>query len=162
MNNYKLINLVKIMNKPGFFPEILVFSYLIPQCTYHLKLESYVLSISWRCVFFLQLGQVTKSPHQSAHSPTPLSNVRTHCGPRIKKFAHPWLNNCGLEMSLTLIHRKKLFWQATVIRGRWVKYLYIKIILIPRRRTKTMKRLWVGHRNWKTAASYRWRLAPNS
>ncbi|TWW72247.1 hypothetical protein D4764_16G0007440 [Takifugu flavidus] len=30
------------------------------------------------------------SIHPSAPGPAPLSNVRTHCGPRIKMFAHPW------------------------------------------------------------------------
>ena len=31
----------------------------------------------------------TKALHPSAPGPALLSNVRTHCGPRIKKFAHP-------------------------------------------------------------------------
>ncbi|TWW61433.1 hypothetical protein D4764_04G0000790 [Takifugu flavidus] len=40
-----------------------------------------------------------RSIHPSAPGPAPLSNVRTHCGPRIKMFAHPCVKQIKVSSS---------------------------------------------------------------
>nr|KAF6319695.1 hypothetical protein mMyoMyo1_008434 [Myotis myotis] len=44
----------------------------------------------------------------TAAAPSSESSLRTHCGPRVKKFAHPWFRGCLLLPQITLCHRNSV------------------------------------------------------